>query len=77
MEILTMLSHTELTQAQLHINNMPKGTYTLKELFGTLWKNMPNKNTYGKNFKASVIAGQLSNIVFNTIKTNNHNTYII
>ncbi len=72
-----MLNHTELTQAQLQINNMPKGTYTLKKLFGTLWNNIPNKNTYGKNFKASVIAGQLSNIIFNKIKSNNHNTYII
>jgi hypothetical protein len=72
-----MLSPTQLTQAQLHINNMPKGTYTLKSIFGISWQNISNKNLYGKDFKDSVNAGQLSNIVFNKIKSNNHNTYNI
>lgn len=75
---MTMLNAIELVHAQQHIDNMPKGSaYTLKKIFGASWASIQNKNAYGKKFKQSVSTSQLNNIVFNKIKTNNHNTYSI
>lgn len=74
---MNMLNTAQIAQAQQLVDNMAKGTYTVKQIFGASWANVPKKNLYGKYFKDAVMNGKINNIVFNEIKSNNHNVYDI
>lgn len=74
---MNMLNTTQIAQAQQLVDKMAKGTYTIKQIFGTSWANVPKKNLYGKCFKDAVMNGKINNISFNAIKSNNHNVYDI
>ena len=74
---IQMLSSTELSLAQNIINATPKGLFSLSQIYGSHWKNIPSPKSFGIRFKASVRAGQLRNIKIVERDIQNHTIYEI
>ena len=74
---MALLRSAEILQAQAVINQVPAGIYELNVLYGNTWLSITSPTTFGKKFKATVLAGNLRNIRIssNSPKSDNHQTY--
>ena len=72
---LKTLSQSQIDEAQAIINGTKSGTYELRDIYGGLWRAIQSPTSFGMKFKATVVAGLLSNIKIHERKTNNHHTY--
>lgn len=73
-----LLSKEELENASIIISKIHAGTYTLKKIYGPIWKTVESPTNFGTRFKASVLSNQLSGIeLSDTKKGNNSTLYII
>ena len=66
----------QIHQYQNIINNTKAGEYELNILFDSIWKSII-PTTFGKQFKENYEKGLFLNITHLTIRTDNHNLYII
>lgn len=71
------LTPKQIARAQKLIDDMPPGDYELNQIYGPQWPSITSPTSFGKMFKAAVVAGLLQNIKHHDLKTNNHHTYAI
>jgi hypothetical protein len=69
-----MLSEQELAVAKEVILKTQPGHYKLEEMYGDLWAANKSPTTFGKEFKKSVLSGNLQNI--SLVKRGGDNAWI-
>jgi hypothetical protein len=71
-----MLTIKELSSAQDHIDSTPEGIHELSKIYGSSWKGVEKKTSFGKRFKAAVLTKQLQNIAYTEPpRSDNHHLY--
>jgi hypothetical protein len=71
------LTPKQIAKAQRIIDRTVPGEYELTQLYGSQWTSISKPTSFGKSFKATVKAGLLRNIRNQSLKTNNHHTYVV
>jgi hypothetical protein len=56
------LTDKELSEAQFIIDAAKPGTYTLKKLYGHLWRSKSSPTKFGMGFSFAVVSRQLNGI---------------
>lgn len=74
---MSTLSPKQIAKAQRIIDRTAPGEYELKQIYGSQWTSISRPTSFGKSFKATVEAGMLQNIRHQSLKTNNHHTYVV
>lgn len=74
---MSTLTPKQIAKAQRLIDRKVPGTYELKQLYGSEWTSIISPTSFGKAFKATVKSGPLTNIRHQSLKTNNHHTYVV
>lgn len=75
---MPILNPAEIAKAQEIINKSEPRIDELRKIYGSHWKDIDSKTTFGKRFKETVLKGYLQNIrLVEPPKTNNHYTYEI
>lgn len=74
---MSTLTPKQIAKAQRIIDRTAPGEYELKQIYGSQWTSISSPTSFGKSFKATVKAGLLQNIRHQSLKTNNHHTYVV
>ncbi len=74
---MSILTQTEIENAQSIIDKHPPGSYELKALYGKEWQHVASPTSFGKKFKNAVASNLLKHIEHDSLRGDNHNIYRI
>ena len=63
--------------ARMCIERLPPDDYTIGEIFGELWRELPDHTRLGRHFKKEVLAGRVERVKWVERKSDNNQLYRI